>query len=482
MRCWTDSEYEDRFEERMTAEERDLNPVAAALGYPGLYWWQSVDDLSRHVDVGVEYDAESRNTFWTSFSILAGFVSEDYLKSEARKAREAEERIVADPSAAGRVAKVAPEPPTKTMKKSKPRKLGESDFVLHRSLGCGCFGEVMLATYRQTNTQVALKVLHKRLLWNSKLRERARNEFKINVALSSRMDHPFIVRLKYAFSTARCLCLAFEVAPCGELFQLITTHEPGSFAGRTQGRRFPEKAVRFYVAECLLALEVVHSAKVLYRDLKPENVLLAEDGHVKISDFGLSKPNVSDALSGAKSMCGTPEYMAPEILGGDHEHGLAVDFWALGALCFELLDGQPPWYAKDRLQLFDKILKTSLKMPKNVKPKLSQDCQNLLKTLLEKDKHSRLGVRGGASQVKKHSFFAMVDFESLLERKIDPPFQPKPPSPDKLDIAGQPVDWASLKPLKDQDKNMDITWEKFNQIFAGFDFRSPETQNVANDI
>ncbi|KAJ8600229.1 hypothetical protein CTAYLR_001959 [Chrysophaeum taylorii] len=468
----------------MSQGEKALNPIAAALGFPGLYWWQS-DDAGA-------VDNANEDNFWTQLVIAAGIVDESYIRTESKKATEAEKQLVEEEQERQRLEAAAAaesnaaaqgvggqevsarEVVVPPVPKPPPR-LGEADFSLHRPLGRGRFGEVLLATHRTSRSIVALKVLHKELLWNSKMRERARNEFKINVTLLRAGEHPFIVRLMFAFSTRRCLCLALDVAPCGELFQLTTNHEPGSFLGKTQGRRFPEKAARFYVSECLLALEFLHEAKVLYRDLKPENVLLAEDGHVKISDFGLSKPNVSKPLEGAKSMCGTPEYMAPEILQNNHDHGLAIDWWALGALCYELVDGHPPWHAKDRTQLFDKIVKTSLKMPKNVKPKLSVDCLDLLKTLLEKNAPKRLGVEG-ATQVKNHKFFAMVDFEALFERKIDPPFQPKPPAPTKLDTTVD-LDWASIQPQQAPPRGMDITWEKFDQIFNGFEYRADLTAN-----
>ena len=315
-----------------------------------------------------------------------------------------------------------------------------------------------------------MKVLHKKLLYNSKLRERARNERMINGQLGA---HPFVVKMRFAFVTDKCLCLVLELAPCGELFQLITNHESGSFTGKTFGRKFPEQAARFYCAESLLALEFLHENDVLYRDLKPENVLIDADGHVTISDFGLSKPGVHDPLKGARSMCGTPEYLAPEILRGTHEHGLAADWWAMGALLYELLSGQPPWYTKDRNKLFERIKTAPLKMPKGLKPKLSKDGEALLRALLHKDNAVRLGTADGAKGLKEHKFFAMVDFDALLLKQIEPPFAPKT-LVSKTDVRpDENVDWDDIKP----DPNvtchkMDIPDHRFNEIFAKFEYRS----------
>lgn len=442
-----------------SAAADELNPIAASFGYGGLYWWQSESDLpaARIVDVS----SNDETDFFTRMTIALGFADEQYIKTETKKAQVEEEKVV-----------VEEKKEEKAVEKEKKKKvrLSEKDFELLGFLGRGRFGEVMLGGRRGGGEhRIAIKLIHKKLLYNSKLRERSRNEFKINVLLTKR-GHPFVVDLAYAFKTEKCLCLALELVPCGELFQLTSSFK--------SGRKFPEKAARFYVSECLLAIEAVHGCQVLYRDLKPENVLLAEDGHVKISDFGLSKPNVTDPLVGATSMCGTPEYMAPEIFSEPHQHGLAVDFWALGTLLFELLDGHPPWYAKDRSQtknLFAKITKSAFKPPKMMKSqKLSKDGLDLLKALLEKDKKIRLGSKGIA-EVKAHPFFAMVDFDNLLDKKIDPPYQPKRHD---LPASSKKTSWSDVELRTEPPRSMDITSEKFDQIFAGFDFQAPHLSNA----
>jgi len=523
-------EDEEAFMEEMSAQEKLLNPVAAYVGYPGLYWWQSVEDL-RAVD-------SAEPSVWTQFGIATGFVSEEYLRREAAKARATEgelaprsedaekrkkdEKTEAFSAAAAAKEKVAPAPAQV--------KVAAADFKLHAPLGRGRFGEVLLATTYVGGGQsvgsltvagapakragsssllprrslgrkskkngraddsdddengnkaserqvVALKVLHKKLLTNSKMRERARNERKINGVLS-KFDHPFVVKLAHAFSTKDCLCLALELLPCGELFQLTKEHAPGSYEGKTSGRKLPEKAARFYVAECVAALEFLHSRSVLYRDLKPENVLINVDGHVKISDFGLSKPNVSQALAGASSMCGTPEYLAPEMLAESksHVHGLAVDWWACGALLFELLDGKPPWYAKDRNKLFERIVRTPFKLPKKIK--LSTDGEGLLHALLEKDPRKRLGSGPGrASDVKEHRFFAMVDFAALMAKQIEPPFKPtfSAFTDDALD---KTMSWKNID-TPEPPRPIDIAQDRFDEIFKNWDSFRPAAAAAA---
>ena len=151
---------------------------------------------------------------------------------------------------------------------------------------------------------------------------------------------------------------------------------------KSQGKagRFPETRAKFYAAEIVLALEYVHSLDVIYRDLKPENVLLDSQGHVRLTDFGLSKEGVSDHSSGATSFCGTPEYIAPEVLLRQG-HGRAVDWWSLGALLFEMLTGLPPFYSRNRQTMFEKIMQADLQCPECVSP-VAQDLLSRVRLLL----------------------------------------------------------------------------------------------------
>jgi serine/threonine protein kinase len=159
---------------------------------------------------------------------------------------------------------------------------------------------------------------------------------------------------------------------------------------------------------------------IIYRDLKPENVLLDAKGHIRLTDFGLSKEGISNSSSGANSFCGTPEYLAPEILNRQG-HGRAVDWWSLGALLYEMLTGLPPFYCQDRERLFEKIRKSELHYP----PSLSQNAKALLKGLLTKDPSKRLGSGPrDANDIKEHLFFAPIEWERLQMGQVTPPWAP----------------------------------------------------------
>jgi len=185
--------------------------------------------------------------------------------------------------------------------------------------------------------------------------------------------------------------------------------------------KFPESRACFYSAEITLAIEHVHKLDIIYRDLKPENVLLDARGHVRLTDFGLSKEGISNSSSGANSFCGTPEYLAPEILNRQG-HGRAVDWWSLGALLYEMLTGLPPFYCRDRERLFEKIRRADLNYPRY----LSACSQHLLKGLLTRDPTLRLGSgEKDAEDIKGHVFFKSIDWVKLKGGNMEPPWNPQ---------------------------------------------------------
>ena len=191
--------------------------------------------------------------------------------------------------------------------------------------------------------------------------------------------HPFVVGLQMAFQTRDKLFFVLDYCAGGELFCHL--QRLGKFA---------EPRARFYTAELVLALAHVHALGVVYRDLKPENVLLDARGHVRLTDFGLSKEGVTLHAKGAHSFCGTPEYLAPEILAR-RGHGRAVDWWSLGALLYEMLTGLPPFYSRDREKLFEGIKHGELGYPGHLSP----DAKAILRALLERDPARRLGSGPG---------------------------------------------------------------------------------------
>ena len=170
-----------------------------------------------------------------------------------------------------------------------------------------------------------------------------------------------------------------------------------------------------------MAISYVHTLDIIYRDLKPENVLLDAQGHIRLTDFGLSKEGISGSSSGANSFCGTPEYLAPEILNRQG-HGRAVDWWSLGALLYEMLTGLPPFYCQDRERLFEKIRKSELTYPASLSP----NSKSLLRGLLTKNPDKRLGSGpNDADDIKNHPFFANIHWDKLMRGEVKPPWAPQ---------------------------------------------------------
>ncbi len=228
------------------------------------------------------------------------------------------------------------------------------------------------------------------------------------------MEHPFIVILRYAFQTKAKLYMVSN-SPHSQVFDFISGGE--LFQHLKAAEFFPEPRACFYAAEILLALEFLHKRRIIYRDLKPENVLLDAEGHVKITDFGLAKQLKDDPEhSRTTTFCGTDEYLAPEIILNE-PYDESVDLWALGILIFEMLTGWAPWQDPNRKALFDKIVRLPLDLShKN----LSTNAKDLLGKMLVKRPQSRLKL----PDIKKHAFFSSIDFNKLFMKSIKPPFKP----------------------------------------------------------
>merc|ERR1712176_1028277 len=210
-----------------------------------------------------------------------------------------------------------------------------------------------------------------------------------------------------AFQTPDKLYLVSDYCPGGELFFHLSRF-----------RRFPERVARFYAAELLLALGHLHKRGIIYRDLKPENVLLDADGHVKLGDFGLAKAGIRHAYEGATSMCGTPEYMAPEVLS-QQGHGFCVDYWGLGMLTYEMMTGLPPWYTTDRAKLFRRLRSAPLDIP----PYFSPAAATFATALLERNPRRRLGVTGIRAAME-NDFFKSISWRALYGRRVEAPIRP----------------------------------------------------------
>ncbi|OKL63253.1 hypothetical protein UA08_01595 [Talaromyces atroroseus] len=288
------------------------------------------------------------------------------------------------------------------------RKMTGRDFEQLMCLGKGTFGTVLLVRHKPTGRLYAQKQFRKASITvHRKLVEQTKTERMI---LESVNRHPFVVKLYYAFQDHEKLYLILEYAQGGELFTHLAAE-----------RMFSEDVAAFYMAEMVLALEHLHqNVGVVYRDLKPENCLLDSEGHLLLTDFGLSKVAVSDD-DRCNSSLGTIEYMAPEVIQRK-PYGKACDWWSLGALGYDLLTGSPPFKANNHAKIQEKIVRQKLALPYYLGP----DAKDLLIRLLRKEPHKRLGYHmpKDLDTIKKHRFFRKIDWKALARRELEAPIQP----------------------------------------------------------
>ena len=231
-----------------------------------------------------------------------------------------------------------------------------------------------------------MKVLCKKKIKQQSLKKYAITERNV---MSSLGAHPFIVQLRYAFQTKERLYLISDYCPGGDLSQYLEIE--GSFA---------EEKAKCYVQEILLGIEALHKQNIIFRDLKPDNVIIDKSGHALLTDFGLSRENVRRSEAGAKSFCGSYAYLAPEMLKKSG-HGKAVDWYLLGVILYEMVTGLPPYYADDKEELFKNIVKDQINLEQvRRKFQLSKECGDLIQKLLQKDPTRRLGAKRGAIEVR----------------------------------------------------------------------------------
>ncbi|XP_008580553.1 PREDICTED: ribosomal protein S6 kinase alpha-2-like [Galeopterus variegatus] len=271
-------------------------------------------------------------------------------------------------------------------------KADPSQFELLKVLGQGSYGKVFLVRKvkgSDAGQLYAMKVLKKATL---KVRDRVRSKMERDIL--AEVNHPFIVKLHYAFQTEGKLYLILDFLRGGDLFTRLSKEV-----------MFTEEDVKFYLAELALALDHLHGLGIIYRDLKPENILLDEEGHIKITDFGLSKEAI-DHDKRAYSFCGTIEYMAPEVVNR-RGHTQSADWWSFGVLMFEMLTGSLPFQGKDRKETMALILKAKLGMPQF----LSTEAQSLLRALFKRNPCNRLGKR--LASPPPHSSAALIELHDL---------------------------------------------------------------------
>ncbi|KAG5308372.1 AKT1 kinase, partial [Acromyrmex insinuator] len=294
---------------------------------------------------------------------------------------------------------------TSSSKSTGKKKVTLENFEFLKVLGKGTFGKVILCREKATGHLYAIKILRKEVIIR---KDEVAHTLTENRVLRT-TNHPFLISLKYSFQTADRLCFVMEYVNGGELFFHLS-----------RSRVFGEDRTRFYGAEIISALGYLHSQGIIYRDLKLENLLLDKDGHIKIADFGLCKEDITYGRT-TKTFCGTPEYLAPEVLE-DNDYGRAVDWWGVGVVMYEMMCGRLPFYNKDHEKLFTLILLEEVRFPRTI----SNEAREMLGGLLIKDPSKRLG--GGpndAKDIMNHAFFSCINWTDLVQKKIPPPFKPQ---------------------------------------------------------
>lgn len=277
-----------------------------------------------------------------------------------------------------------------------------TDYELGETLGTGSFGRVRISKNKRTNHYVAMKIMKKIEILKSKQADHIANEIKI----LAMMDHPFIITFDGFTQDDKYLYLALELINGGELFTYL--RDVGNFSISQS---------RFYIAQIISIFEYLHSKNIIYRDLKPENILIHKSGYLKLTDFGFAK-----VVEGRTyTLCGTPEYLAPEIIL-NKGHGKPVDWWTCGILLYEMIAGIDPFSDDDPMMVYQKILKGKIKFPSG----FDSNAKSLVKHLLEGDLTKRYGnLKGGVKDIKGHRFFKELSWDKLVNKELTPPYVPK---------------------------------------------------------
>uniref|UniRef100_A0A1B6DUY2 Non-specific serine/threonine protein kinase n=2 Tax=Clastoptera arizonana TaxID=38151 RepID=A0A1B6DUY2_9HEMI len=332
-----------------------------------------------------------------------------------------------------------------------------SDFQFLHVIGKGSFGKVLLARYRHDGNYFAVKVLNKQLIVCQNAAKHIMSERNV---LMKNLEHPFLVGLHFSFQTKDKLYFVLDYVNGGELFFHLQRE-----------RKFSEPRAKLYSAEIASALGYLHSRGIVYRDLKPENLLLDSEGHVVLTDFGLSKEGLL-ATDTTNTFCGTPEYLAPEVIRKE-AYDRSVDWWCLGAVMYEMLYGLPPFYSRNTEEMYKQILFKPLKLRQGI----SESGKRILGEFLEKDSSKRLGAGyGDFDDVKHHEFFKTLNWDDLLQRKITPPFNPRVSG--VMDL--QHIDpnfikesVGSVGTSQSGNGTLSASVRETDEVFAGFSYAAP---------
>ncbi|KAL2019853.1 hypothetical protein VTK56DRAFT_9115 [Thermocarpiscus australiensis] len=307
------------------------------------------------------------------------------------------------------------------------QRIGLDHFNFLAVLGKGNFGKVMLAETKKTRKLYAIKVLKKEFIIENDEIESIKSEKRVFL-IANRERHPFLTNLHACFQTETRVYFVMEYISGGDLMLHI------------QRGQFGTKRAQFYAAEVCLALKYFHENGVIYRDLKLDNILLTLDGHIKIADYGLCKEDMWYG-STTSTFCGTPEFMAPEILL-DKKYGRAVDWWAFGVLIYQMLLQQSPFRGEDEDEIYDAILADEPLYPIH----MPRDSVSILQKLLTREPDQRLGSGPtDAQEVMSQPFFRNINWDDIYHKRVQPPFLPTIKSP--TDTSNFDSEFTSVTPV-----------------------------------
>lgn len=288
------------------------------------------------------------------------------------------------------------------MERKKVEPLILSDYEMGDTIGTGSFGRVKIAKNKKNGKFVAIKIMKKVEILKSKQADHISNEIKILAMIK----HPFVVHFDGFTQDEKYLFIALELINGGELFTYL----------RGVGH-FSIDQARFYIAQIIDIFDYLHSLNIIYRDLKPENILIDTSGYLKLTDFGFAKK-----IDGRTyTLCGTPEYLAPEIIL-NKGHGKPVDWWTTGILLYEMIAGIDPFSDDDPMMVYQKILKGKVKFPSGFDP----NAKSIIKHLLDSDLTKRYGeLKNGVKDITEHRFFKKFEWKKLEKKELPAPYCPK---------------------------------------------------------
>ena len=294
----------------------------------------------------------------------------------------------------------------KDKSKKKKLKVKIKEFEKLNTVGLGSYGRVCLCKKKKSGKVYVMKILKKNDIIKQKQVDHVYSEYTI----LSKLKHPFIVQLiGVNFEDPKYIYFILEYIQGGELFTLLRSNVT-----------FPVPQTKFYIAHIITVFEYLHSKNIVYRDLKPENILINKNGYLKLTDFGFAKQLESEKAK-TYTLCGTPEYLAPEIIL-NKGHGKAVDWWTLGILLFEMLVGIDPFSDDEPMKTYQKILKGKINFPKEI----DKDAKSLIKHLLVQDTTKRYGcLKNGVKDILNHRFFDGFDWKNFVYLSMEAPYIPQ---------------------------------------------------------